>query len=135
VPVLLLADTVDYLHDAHAQGKRILIEGANATMLDVDHGTYPFVTSSNPSIGGIVTGLGIAPTTFEAIIGVVSCYLTSLLSCGLHMVALVHGRAVWWLEQHNPSRLRWGHCCRLLLSQPTLLLTSFIFFIRSLSKH
>jgi adenylosuccinate synthase len=72
---LVSADTVDYLHDAHEQGKRILIEGANATMLDVDHGTYPFVTSSNPSIGGIVTGLGMAPTKFEAIIGVVSCYL------------------------------------------------------------
>jgi len=53
-------------------GKRILIEGANATMLDIDFGTYPFVTSSNPSIGGIVTGLGLAPNKFDAIIGVVS---------------------------------------------------------------
>eukprot|EP00882_Tetradesmus_deserticola_P016386 GHRQ01017498.1.p1 GENE.GHRQ01017498.1~~GHRQ01017498.1.p1 ORF type:complete len:359 (+),score=142.23 GHRQ01017498.1:116-1192(+) len=71
-----ITDTVDYLHDAHEQGKRILIEGANATMLDVDHGTYPFVTSSNPSIGGIVTGLGMAPTKFEAIIGVAKAYTT-----------------------------------------------------------
>jgi adenylosuccinate synthase len=48
-------------------------------MLDVDHGTYPFVTSSNPSIGGIVTGLGMAPTKFEAIIGVVSSVMLLLL--------------------------------------------------------
>lgn len=52
-------------------GKRILIEGANATMLDLDYGTYPFVTSSNPSVGGIATGLGLAPSRFNAIIGVV----------------------------------------------------------------
>lgn len=71
-----ITDTIDYLHDAHSAGKRILIEGANATMLDVDHGTYPFVTSSNPSIGGIVTGLGMAPTKFEAIIGVAKAYTT-----------------------------------------------------------
>jgi hypothetical protein len=60
------------VNDAHSQGKRILIEGANATMLDIDFGTYPFVTSSNPSIGGIVCGLGLAPAKFDAIVGVVS---------------------------------------------------------------
>lgn len=60
------------MNDAHSQGKRILIEGANATMLDIDFGTYPFVTSSNPSIGGIVSGLGLAPAKFDAIVGVVS---------------------------------------------------------------
>ncbi len=57
---------------AYDDGKRILVEGANATMLDLDFGTYPFVTSSNPSIGGIATGLGLAPQKFEAIVGVVS---------------------------------------------------------------
>ena len=50
----------------------MLIEGANATMLDIDFGTYPFVTSSNPSIGGVLSGLGIAPNKLGAIIGVVS---------------------------------------------------------------
>lgn len=60
-----------YVNSAHDSGKRILIEGANATMLDIDFGTYPYVTSSNPSIGGIVTGLGLAPSKFNAIIGVV----------------------------------------------------------------
>jgi adenylosuccinate synthase len=63
---------IDFVNDAHGQGKRILIEGANATMLDIDFGTYPFVTSSNPSIGGIVSGLGLAPAKFDAIVGVVS---------------------------------------------------------------
>ncbi len=53
-------------------GRKILIEGANATMLDIDFGTYPYVTSSNPSIGGVLTGLGIAPNRLGAVIGVVS---------------------------------------------------------------
>lgn len=66
-----VVDTVDLIHTAHEEGKRILIEGANATMLDLDFGTYPYVTSSNPSIGGIATGLGLPPTKYNAIIGVV----------------------------------------------------------------
>ena len=60
-----------YINDAYDEGKRILIEGANATMLDIDFGTYPYVTSSNPSIGGVIAGLGIAPTKLHTIIGVV----------------------------------------------------------------
>eukprot|EP00955_Chlamydomonas_euryale_P105880 365665-Chlamydomonas_euryale.AAC.14 len=67
----LITDTVEYINSAHEAGRRILIEGANATMLDIDFGTYPFVTSSNPSIGGIATGLGLAPSKFDAVIGVV----------------------------------------------------------------
>lgn len=74
-----------YVNNAFDDGKRILIEGANATMLDIDYGTYPFVTSSNPSIGGIVTGLGLAPRKFDAIIGVVSS-----------MEGGVVGVIVWW---------------------------------------
>ena len=69
-------DTVHYINEAAKAGKKILIEGANATLLDVDFGTYPFVTSSNPSIGGVLTGLGIAPTRLGAIIGVVKAYTT-----------------------------------------------------------
>jgi len=67
----LVSDTVDYINNAFESGKRILIEGANATMLDLDFGTYPYVTSSNPSIGGIATGLGLAPNKYDALIGVV----------------------------------------------------------------
>lgn len=69
----LVTDTVDYINEAYETGKRILIEGANATMLDLDFGTYPYVTSSNPSIGGIATGLGLAPNKYNALIGVVGC--------------------------------------------------------------
>lgn len=78
----LVGDTVELINDAWDEGKRILIEGANATMLDLDFGTYPFVTSSNPSIGGVATGLGLPPTKFEAIIGVVCATLL----------------AMWWLS-------------------------------------
>ena len=67
-----IGDTTAVVNDAWEAGKRILVEGANATMLDLDHGTYPFVTSSNPSIGGVAAGLGFAPSKFEAIVGVVS---------------------------------------------------------------
>ncbi len=66
-----IADTVQYISNAYTVGKRILIEGGQATMLDVDFGTYPFVTSSNPSVGGICTGLGISPKRLGDIIGVV----------------------------------------------------------------
>ena len=72
----LIGDSVEYLNQAWESGKRILVEGANATMLDLDFGTYPFVTSSNPSIGGVASGLGLAPTKFEAIIGVVHIWLS-----------------------------------------------------------
>lgn len=72
----LVSDTVDYVNAAFDAGKRLLIEGANATMLDVDFGTYPFVTSSSPSVGGVASGLGLAPTKFQAIIGVAKAYTT-----------------------------------------------------------
>lgn len=69
-----ITDTVQYLNTALRQGKRILVEGGQATMLDIDFGTYPFVTSSNPSAGGICTGLGLPPSKIGDIIGVVSVY-------------------------------------------------------------
>jgi adenylosuccinate synthase len=72
----LVSDTVDYVNDSYDSGKRLLIEGANATMLDVDFGTYPFVTSSSPSVGGVASGLGLAPTKFQAIVGVAKAYTT-----------------------------------------------------------
>lgn len=57
----MIIDSVTFLHKAYCEGKRILAEGANATMLDIDHGTYPMVTSSSCVIGGIMTGLGMPP--------------------------------------------------------------------------
>jgi len=71
-----VVDGVDYINTAYDNGKRIMIEGANATMLDIDFGTYPFVTSSNASIGGAMTGLGIAPTKINTIIGISKAYVT-----------------------------------------------------------
>lgn len=72
----MIIDCVDYIHQERRAGKRVLVEGANATMLDVDHGTYPYVTSSSTNIGGACTGLGIPPNAIEARIGVVKAYTT-----------------------------------------------------------
>lgn len=69
-------DSVTYLHSAIVSGKRVLVEGANALMLDIDYGTYPFVTSSSTSIGGVCTGLGIPPKLIGKTIGVVKAYTT-----------------------------------------------------------
>lgn len=69
-------DTICFLHTALRQGKTILVEGANAAMLDIDFGTYPYVTSSNCSIGGVLTGLGLPPQTIGEVIGVVKAYTT-----------------------------------------------------------
>ena len=76
-----ITDTISYVNDAYDEGKRILIEGANATMLDIDFGTYPFVTSSNPSVGGVAAGLGLSPNKYEALIGVVSAPATLNAGC------------------------------------------------------
>ena len=69
-------DSVSYVHDALADGRRIMVEGANATMLDLDFGTYPYVTSSNCSIGGACTGLGLPPSRIGAVVGVCKAYAT-----------------------------------------------------------
>jgi len=69
-------DTPKYLYDATRAGKDILFEGAQGTLLDVDHGTYPFVTSSNATVGGAITGSGISPTFIDRVIGVTKAYTT-----------------------------------------------------------
>lgn len=69
-------DTIDYTNRQYKAGKRILVEGANATMLDIDFGTYPYVTSSNPSIGSVLTGLGVSPRKLRGIYGTVKAYCT-----------------------------------------------------------
>jgi adenylosuccinate synthase len=72
----LVRDTAWLLNQAIAAGKRVLFEGAQGTMLDIDHGTYPFVTSSNASAGGACTGTGVAPTRIGGVIGVSKAYIT-----------------------------------------------------------
>jgi adenylosuccinate synthase len=69
-------DTPHYLYEAACKGRKILFEGAQGTMLDVDHGTYPFVTSSNATVGGAIAGSGISPTLIDKVIGVVKAYTT-----------------------------------------------------------
>ncbi|MBV9380586.1 MAG: adenylosuccinate synthase, partial [Streptosporangiaceae bacterium] len=71
-----VADTGLVLGKALDEGKFVLLEGAQATMLDVDHGTYPFVTSSSPTAGGACAGAGIGPTRISKVIGVVKAYTT-----------------------------------------------------------
>jgi len=72
----MIADTVTYLHDALAAGRNILLEGAQATFLDLDHGTYPFVTSSNPVASGACTGSGLGPRDLSRIVGIAKAYVT-----------------------------------------------------------
>ena len=72
----LIADTVHLVHEALDAGQHVLFEGAQATYLDLDHGTYPFVTSSNPVAGGVCTGAGVGPRAIERVIGVAKAYVT-----------------------------------------------------------
>ncbi len=71
-----IIDTVPYLHAAKVAGKSILCEGAQGTMLDIDFGTYPFVTSSNPTSGGACIGSGLSPRDIDCVVGVVKAYTT-----------------------------------------------------------
>jgi adenylosuccinate synthase len=72
----LVCDTASYLNHAIQDGKRLLFEGAQGTMLDVDHGTYPFVTSSSASAGGACIGSGVAPNRISGVIGICKAYIT-----------------------------------------------------------
>ena len=71
-----VSDTVNLLHDAREAGEAILLEGAQATFLDVDHGTYPFVTSSNPTSGGAAVGTGLGPRHIDRVVGIAKAYTT-----------------------------------------------------------
>ncbi len=72
----MVVDTVELLHDALDRGESILLEGAQATFLDLDHGTYPYVTSSNPTAGGACVGSGIGPRHLDRIVGITKAYCT-----------------------------------------------------------
>ena len=71
-----VADTVTLLHTALAEGQQVLLEGAQATFLDLDHGTYPYVTSSNPTAGGACAGSGLGPRDISRIVGITKAYTT-----------------------------------------------------------
>ncbi|NNF56560.1 MAG: adenylosuccinate synthase [Acidimicrobiales bacterium] len=72
----LIADSIDLIHSALENGENVLFEGAQATFLDLDHGTYPFVTSSNPTAGGACTGAGVGPRHIDRVIGIAKAYVT-----------------------------------------------------------
>ncbi len=77
----MVCDTAALLNHAISQGKRVMFEGAQGTMLDVDHGTYPFVTSSSAAAGGASIGTGVPPTRIDGVIGVSKAYITRV-GCG-----------------------------------------------------
>jgi adenylosuccinate synthase len=72
----MIVDSIEYMSSALQGGKRIIAEGANATMLDMDFGTYPYITSSSTTVGGVCTGLGIPPQAIETNIGIMKAYTT-----------------------------------------------------------
>jgi adenylosuccinate synthase len=72
----MIGDTVGLVHEALAAGEQVMLEGAQATFLDLDHGTYPFVTSSNPTAGGACTGSGVGPRDINRVVGIVKAYVT-----------------------------------------------------------
>lgn len=72
----MVADAISLVHDQLEAGEEILLEGAQATFLDLDHGTYPFVTSSNPTAGGACVGSGIGPRYIDRVVGVAKAYIT-----------------------------------------------------------
>lgn len=71
-----VADTSLFVHRAVESGRNVLFEGAQATLLDIDHGTYPYVTSSNPTAGGAATGSGVSPKAIDTILGITKAYIT-----------------------------------------------------------
>ncbi|MGH9180206.1 MAG: adenylosuccinate synthetase, partial [Acidimicrobiales bacterium] len=72
----MICDAVSLVHEALESGQHVLLEGAQATFLDLDHGTYPYVTSSNPVAGGACTGAGVGPRHINEVIGIAKAYVT-----------------------------------------------------------
>lgn len=84
-----VVDSVDMIHELLEQGKKVVCEGAQATLLDIDFGNYPYVTSSNPTIGGIITGTGISPKYIGEVYGVLKAYSSKV------------GEGMYITEQNN----------------------------------
>jgi adenylosuccinate synthase len=72
----MVADVTGMLHTMRTEGKNIMFEGAQGTLLDIDHGTYPYVTSSNPTAGGACTGTGVGPRDIDYVLGITKAYTT-----------------------------------------------------------
>ncbi|MFO7697634.1 MAG: adenylosuccinate synthase [Anaerolineae bacterium] len=93
-----VTDTAQLIHRYLAEGKSILLEGAQATMLDIDFGTYPFVTSSSPTAGGACQGSGVSPLDVDEVVGVVKAY-TSRVGTGPFPTELTDEVGDWIVEQ------------------------------------
>jgi adenylosuccinate synthase len=72
----MISDVAGILHDLRRQGKRVLFEGAQGSLLDIDHGTYPYVTSSNTTIGGALAGTGVGADAIDYVLGIAKAYAT-----------------------------------------------------------
>jgi adenylosuccinate synthase len=72
----MVCDVSVRLYDLRAAGKKIMFEGAQGSLLDIDHGTYPYVTSSNTTVGGVCTGAGVGPDAIEYVLGITKAYVT-----------------------------------------------------------
>lgn len=83
-----VCDTITYLHKALEEDKKVVVEGAQATLLDIDFGSYPFVTSSNPTIGGIITGTGLSASDIGNVYGVIKAY-SSRVGAGPYVTELL----------------------------------------------
>jgi adenylosuccinate synthase len=110
----MVADTSLLLEQALDAGKTVLLEGGQATLLDVDHGTYPFVTSSNATAGGACTGSGIPPNRIDSVVGIVKAYTTRVgegpFPTELHDVWGEHLRKTGWeygTTTGRPRRCGW----------------------------
>jgi len=95
-----IADAARLLHDRMRRGQSVLFEGAQGVLLDLDHGTYPFVTSSSPTAGGVATGLGVAPRWISAVLGVTKVYTTRV-GAGPFPTEIKDVRAAILLERGN----------------------------------
>ena len=94
----MIADTVNLVHESLEAGQHVLLEGAQATFLDLDHGTYPFVTSSNPVAGGACTGAGVGPRYIDRVIGIAKAYVTRV-GAGPFPTELFDEQGDWLIER------------------------------------
>ena len=106
-----VANTSLVLNRALDAGKTVLFEGGQATMLDVDHGTYPFVTSSNPTAGGACTGTGVGPTKISRVIGVSKAYVTRV-GEGPFPTELIDEQGKWLQQQGHEFGVTTGRARR-----------------------
>jgi adenylosuccinate synthase len=119
-----ITDTMALLHDALDRDETVLLEGAQGTLLDLDHGTYPFVTSSNPVAGGALTGAGLGPCHVGKVIGITKAYVTRVgsgpfptelpgvagESSRLKLMSNLrkgHSSLIWWSCARDSSRQSW----------------------------